>query len=100
MKGRPYLNRVVLEKEEGDVVKNMKKAGLLLPDTINKGKFDPARGTVIQAGDGCEEAVKNHVGKKVLYAKYAGSGIKIDGKDYFICNDEDILYLEENEDGK
>ena len=89
---RPLADRVVvrpLEREE------MTKSGIVLPDTV---KEKPQEGLIEAVGNGrfneqtgtrIELDVK--VGDRVMYAKYAGSEIKIDEVDYLILSEKDIL---------
>lgn len=89
---RPLADRVVvkpLEREE------MTKSGIVLPDTakekpqegvieaVGKGKYNE------QTGSRIELDVK--VGDRVMYAKYAGSEVKIDDVEYLILSEKDIL---------
>ena len=92
LKLRPLADRVVikpLEREE------MTKSGIVLPDTA---KEKPQEGTVEAVGNGryneqsgsrVELDVK--VGDRVMYAKYAGSEVKIDEVEYLILSEKDIL---------
>ena len=92
VKLRPLADRVVikpLEREE------MTKSGIVLPDTV---KEKPQEGLIEAVGNGrfneqtgtrIELDVK--VGDRVMYAKYAGSEIKIDEIDYLILSEKDIL---------
>ncbi len=92
IKLRPLADRVVikpLEREE------MTKSGIVLPDTA---KEKPQEGTVEAVGSGryndqsgkrIELDVK--VGDRVMYAKYAGSEVKIDEVEYLILSEKDIL---------
>jgi len=92
VKLRPLADRVVikpLEREE------MTKSGIVLPDTV---KEKPQEGLIEAVGNGrfneqtgtrIELDVK--VGDRVMYAKYAGSEIKIDEVDYLILSEKDIL---------
>jgi chaperonin GroES len=96
VKLRPLSDRVVvkpLEREE------MTKSGIVLPDTA---KEKPQEGLIEAVGKGryneqtgarIELDVK--VGDRVMYAKYAGSEIKIDEVDYLILSEKDILAVVE-----
>ena len=67
------------------------KAGIIIPDTA---KEKPQRGTVIAAGPGKkDEPVTVKTGDTVLYGKYAGTEIQIDGEDYLIMRESDILAI-------
>jgi chaperonin GroES len=93
---RPLADRVVIKpsaKEEKT------KGGLFLPDTANKEK--PQEGQVVAVGEGKLDdngkrvpvAVK--AGQRVLFAKYAGTEIKLDETDYLILAEKDILAIVE-----
>jgi chaperonin GroES len=65
--------------------------GIIIPDTA---KEKPQRGTVIAAGPGKkDEPVTVKSGDTVLYGKYAGTEIQIDGEDYLIMRESDILAI-------
>ena len=88
---KPLNDRVVvkvLEQEEKT------RGGIVLPDTA---KEKPQRGEIIAVGpgavrdDGSRTPPEVKVGDKVLFAKYAGTEIKIDGDEYLILREADIL---------
>lgn len=91
LKLRPLADRVVVEPMEGD---EMTASGLYLPETA---KEKPQQGKVLAAGPGRRDddgkiiAMDVKVDDKVLYAKYAGTEIKIDGKKLLILKESDIL---------
>jgi co-chaperonin GroES (HSP10) len=91
MKGRPFLNRVVIKRA---TMKDTIKTKLIIPEAADK-RHAQDEGILLQVGDTVPEQIKNHIGKKVIFAKYAGAWIKIGDEECFICNDEDILYLME-----
>lgn len=64
-------------------------SGIIIPDTA---KEKPQEGIVIAVGNGKpDEPMTVKVGDKVLYGKYSGSDLKIDGKDYLIVREGDLL---------
>lgn len=91
MKVKPLGDRVLIKpfKEEDKT-----KGGILLPDTA---KEKPQRGEVVAIGEGKKSddgkaislTVKN--GDKVLYGKYSGTEIGVEGEEYLIMREEDIL---------
>jgi chaperonin GroES len=91
MKIQPLGDRVMVEpvKEE-----EQKKGGIIIPDTA---KEKPTTGKVIAIGtgklddDGKKIPFNVKVGDKVLMPKYGGTEVKLDGKDYQIMREEDIL---------
>ena len=91
MKIQPLADRVLVEpiKEE-----EVKKGGIIIPDTA---KEKPQQGRVVAVGTGKLDdngkAIPFHVKKndKILMPKYGGTEVKVDGKDYLILREEDIL---------
>jgi chaperonin GroES len=92
---RPLGDRVVIEPIPRE---DMTKSGIVLPDTA---KEKPQEGKVIAVGpgktleDGKREAIDVNPGDKVLYAKYAGTEFKLDGDEYLIVSQKDILAIVE-----
>ena len=87
---RPLSDRVVVEPSEGDEVT---PGGIFLPETA---KEKPQQGTIVAVGPGRTEDGKLitldvKVNDKVLYAKYAGTEIKLNGKKVLILKESDIL---------
>ena len=88
---RPLDDRVVIEPMEAE---EKTQGGIVLPDTA---KEKPMKGKIVAVGDGkmlesgkrAELLVKK--GDKVLYGKYAGTEITIDGKEYLVMRESDIL---------
>ena len=91
IKLQPLGDRVVLEREESE---HTTAGGIVLPDSA---KNKPARGTVVAVGDGklCDDGTRSplqvKVGDRVLFSKYSGSEVKIDGTDYLIMKESDIM---------
>ena len=89
---QPLADRVVVKPQDNE---ERTRGGIYLPDTASKEK--PQEGTIVAVGDGklndngdrTPIAVK--VGDTVLFAKYAGSEIKLDDVDYLILAEKDIL---------
>ena len=92
---RPLGDRVVIQPTPRE---EMTKSGIVLPDTA---KEKPQEGTIIAAGpgklndEGAREPMDVAVGDKVLYAKYAGTEFKVDGDEYLIVSQKDILAVVE-----
>ena len=96
LKLRPLADRVVVKPVERD---EMTKSGILLPDTA---KEKPQEGIIEAVGNGryneqtgVRVALDVKVGDRVMYAKYAGSEVKIDEVDYLILGEKDILAVVE-----
>ena len=84
----PLADRVVVRSLEGH---EQTRGGLFIPDTA---KEKPQRGTVVAAGPGKkDEPVTVKTGDTVLYGKYAGTEIQIEGADYLIMRESDILAI-------
>ncbi|MPM09439.1 10 kDa chaperonin [bioreactor metagenome] len=85
---KPLADRVVIEPAQAETKTS---SGIIIPDTA---KEKPQRGTVVAAGPGKkDEPVTVKEGDVVLYGKYAGTEITIDGKDYLIMKESDILAI-------
>ena len=88
MKIRPLGDRVLVEPIEE---KEQTVGGIIIPDTA---KEKPQQGTVVAAGPGKkDEAMEVKVGDVVIYGKYAGTEVSVDGKDYLIMKQSDILAI-------
>ncbi|MCD6363199.1 MAG: co-chaperone GroES [Synergistetes bacterium] len=96
MKLRPLGDRVVVkvvEKEERT------KSGIVLPDTA---KEKPQEGEVLAVGtgrvldNGQKVPLEVKVGDKVIFSKYAGTEVKIEGEEYLILSERDILAIVES----
>ncbi|HQI81431.1 MAG TPA: co-chaperone GroES [Deltaproteobacteria bacterium] len=91
MKIRPLHDRVIVKRIEED---QKTKGGIIIPDTA---KEKPQMGEVIAAGpgrrneDGTMVPLDVKKGDKVLFSKYAGNDIKIDGEELLIMKEDDIL---------
>ena len=88
---RPLHDRVIVRRiEEGEQV----RGGIIIPDTA---KEKPQEGEVIAVGegkykeDGTRQALDVKKGDRVLFGKYSGSEIKIDGEELLIMKESDIL---------
>jgi chaperonin GroES len=92
MKIRPLQDRVLVKRLEDELEKT--KGGIIIPDTA---KEKPQQGKVIAAGkgkvndDGKVTPLDVKVGDTILFGKYSGSEIKIDGEEHLIMREDDIL---------
>ncbi|MCU0433895.1 MAG: co-chaperone GroES [Bacteroidia bacterium] len=85
---KPLADRVVVEAAAAE---EKTAGGIIIPDTA---KEKPQRGKVVAAGPGKkDEPVTVKVGDTVLYGKYSGTEIQIDGKDYLIMRESDIFAI-------
>lgn len=90
MNFKPLFDRVVVSTA---VVENVSKAGIVLPETSQE---RPQIGVVEAVGDGenfdgVETKIKVKIGDKVLFQKYAGNELKLDGKTYIVLRQIDII---------
>ncbi len=90
MKIKPLADRVLINPTPAEEVT---VAGIIIPDSA---KEKPLKGTVLATGDGTkEEKMVVKEGDTVLYGKYAGTEIEIDGEKYLIMRQSDILAVVE-----
>lgn len=86
MKIKPLSDRVLVEPKAAET---KTAGGLFIPDTA---KEKPLQGTVVAAGPGNKDVTMEvKKGDTVLYSKYGGQEITVDGKDYLIMKQADIL---------
>jgi chaperonin GroES len=91
MKFRPLHDRVVVQRTESE---EKTAGGIIIPDTA---KEKPMQGTVIAVGSGTrDEQGKVHAldvkeGDTVLFGKWSGTEVKLDGADYLIMKESDIM---------
>lgn len=84
----PLHDRVIIKPAAAE---EKSSGGIIIPDTA---KEKPQRGTVVAAGPGKkDEPVMVKSGDTVLYGKYAGTEISIEGNDYLIMRESDILAI-------
>ena len=83
---KPLADRVLIEPQEAEL---KTASGIIIPDSA---KEKPLKGKVIAVGAGTkDEKMEVVVGDLVLYGKYAGTEINLDGKDFLIMRQNDIL---------
>ena len=91
MKFRPLHDRVVVKRVEQE---EKTKGGIIIPDTA---KEKPQEGQVIAVGtgrvteDGKKLPLALKEGDRILFGKYSGSEVKLDGQEYLIMKEEDVL---------
>src|ERR1700751_4479183 len=91
MNVRPLHDRIIVQRiEEGE----QKVGGIIIPDSA---KEKPQQGKVIAAGsgkvkdDGTRQVPDVKAGDLILFGKYSGQDIKLDGEDYIIMREEEVL---------
>ncbi|MBB5022483.1 co-chaperone GroES [Desulfurispira natronophila] len=91
MKIRPLQDRILVKRIEAE---EKTASGIIIPDTA---KEKPMEGNVIAVGPGKQTESGNKIvptvkdGDRVLFSKYAGTDVKIDGEEYLIMREDDIL---------
>ena len=91
MKLRPLQDRILVQRVEEETTT---KGGIIIPDTA---KEKPAEGKVKAVGngkvgdDGKRVALEIKVGDKILFGKYSGTEVKIEGDEYLIMREDDVL---------
>ena len=85
---KPLSDRVLVEPAQAE---EMTAGGIYIPDTA---KEKPQKGTVVAVGPGNkDEPTTVKVGDMVLYGKYSGTELQVDGKDYLMMRESDILAI-------
>ncbi|KPJ76810.1 MAG: molecular chaperone GroES [Deltaproteobacteria bacterium SG8_13] len=91
MKLRPLQDRILVQRVEEET---KTKGGIIIPDTA---KEKPAEGKVVAVGngklgdDGKRVALEVKKGDRILFGKYSGTEVKIEGEEYLIMREEDVL---------
>jgi len=91
MKIRPLHDRIVVKREEE---KEIKKGGIIIPDTA---KEKPMEGEVVSCGpgargeDGKIQPLELKKGDRVLFGKWSGTEVKLDGQELIIMKESDIM---------
>ena len=91
MKLRPLQDRILVQRVEEET---KTKGGIIIPDTA---KEKPAEGKVKAVGngkvgdDGKRVALEIKVGDRILFGKYSGTEVKIEGEEYLIMREDDVL---------
>ena len=93
MKLRPLHDRVIVKRQEE---KKTSAGGIVLPGSATE---KPSQGEVIAVGEGKaldngqKQAMNVKVGDKILFGKYSGSEVKVDGEDYIIMREDEIFAI-------
>jgi chaperonin GroES len=91
MKIRPLQDRIIVKRQDGE---ETTKGGIIIPDSA---KEKPQEGKVIAVGkgkiteDGKVQALDVKKGDKILFSKYAGTEINIEGEEHLIIREDDVL---------
>jgi chaperonin GroES len=85
---KPLADRVLVEPLEAET---KTASGIIIPDSA---KEKPQKGNVVAVGPGTKEnPITVKVGNSVLYGKYSGTELKLEGKNYLIMQESDILAI-------
>jgi chaperonin GroES len=93
MKVRPLHDRLIVKRSEEE---KKTKGGIIIPDTA---KEKPIEGKVIAVGkgkikkDGTKIPMEVEKGDRILFAKYAGTEVKIDGEEHLIMKEDDVIAI-------
>ena len=96
MKLRPLHDRVIVKRMEEE---RMSAGGIVIPDSATE---KPIRGEVLAVGNGKilengeKRALDISVGDKILFGKYSGTEVKVDGEELLVMREEDIMAVIEN----
>ena len=83
---KPLADRVVIEP---DLAEQKTESGIIIPDTA---KEKPQSGIFVAVGPGTKDnPMTLKVGDQVIYGKYAGTEFRLDGKDYMIMRENDVI---------
>ena len=85
---KPLADRVLVEPAAAETKTS---SGIIIPDTA---KEKPQKGNIVAVGPGTKDnPITVKVGDVVLYGKYSGTELKLEGKDYLIMSEKDILAI-------
>lgn len=86
----PIFDRVVIKRVDSSLKSNATKAGLVLPDTVSE-SYKSSQGILVMCGDSCADEVKDLIGKEILFARYSGDEIKLNGEEFLLATDRDVF---------
>lgn len=88
IKGKILAGKVLVQPQQAE---ERTVSGIIIPDSA---KEKPLRGKVVKVGDAKkDEPMEVNVGDTVLYGKYAGTELNIDGNDYLLISQTDVLFI-------
>ena len=93
MKVRPLHDRILVQRVDEEAKTS---GGIIIPDTA---KEKPQQGKVVAVGagkfgdDGKRQAMNVKAGDRILFGKYSGSEVKLDGEEHLIMREEDVLAI-------
>jgi chaperonin GroES len=94
MKLQPLSDHIIIEPQKQEV---KTKSGIVLPDTVAKEKPQEGKVTAVGPGrvleNGTHAKMQVKMGDRVLFTKYSPTEVKIDGKEYFVIKEEDVMAI-------
>ena len=88
LKGRILAGKILVKPQAAETTT---ASGIIIPDSA---KEKPLQGTVVLVGDAKkDEAMEVKIGDTVLYGKYGGTELSIEGEDYLLISQSDVLYI-------
>ena len=88
LKGKILAGKILVKPQEAE---ETTQSGIIIPDSA---KEKPQQGTVVLVGAGKkDEPMELKVGDVVVYGKYSGTELNIDGQDYLVMSQSDVLYI-------
>ncbi|MCT4587901.1 MAG: co-chaperone GroES [Carboxylicivirga sp.] len=88
LKGRILAGKILVKPQAAETTT---ASGIIIPDSA---KEKPLQGTVVLVGDAKkDEAMEVKVGDVVLYGKYGGTELNVEGEDYLLISQSDVLYI-------
>jgi chaperonin GroES len=88
LKGKILAGKILVKPQEAE---EKTQSGIIIPDSA---KEKPQQGTVVMVGaDKKDEPMEIKVGDVVVYGKYSGTELHIDGGDYLLMSQTDVLYI-------
>lgn len=86
----PIFDRVLIRRQDSGLQKKTEKAGLILPEKI-KDSYKSSEGVLVKCGEDCHPDVHALLGKTILFARYSGDEITINGEEFLLATDKDIF---------
>ncbi|MGC6429191.1 MAG: co-chaperone GroES [Flavobacteriales bacterium] len=85
---KPLADRVLVQPAQAET---KTASGIIIPDTAQE---KPQKGTIVAVGNGkVDEPLTVKVGDTILYGKYSGTELKLEGQDYLIMRESDVLAI-------
>ena len=90
---RPLGDRLVVKQQEAET---KTAGGIVIPDSVDRDNYKPTQGTVVATGpgkfiDGKLHPLQVKINDRVMYNKYSGTNIKLEGEEYLVIREEDVM---------